>query len=677
MFCVTRKAAAIAALFLSSSLTALAETPAEAFYSALRSNDLNRIETMLRDGADVNMADDRGITSLMWAVAVGSPEAMQLLIDKGANVNAKNTFNSTALIWAAADPRKVRILIDHGADVNAASKLGHTPLEIAAMSDPSAETVRLLISKGANIKAVDNSRKTVLYAATSGDDLETIRLLVDAGLDVNAADNTGQTPLMNSASNQNLAAVKLLLSKGVSVNAVTRPPSARTVIGTPGLGKFTALNLSCAFAPTSAEVVKTLLNAGADVNAQDGRGMTPIMLATATDHQDPEVIRALIAKGADLKIKDVTGETAIDWAAKFGSTEAFHEIERTGGIAVATHAQTIPPAAPVEIKPAVQRGIVLMEKAANGFFAKAGCVSCHSTNITDFAAMAARPRGIQIDEKGAQDRIKEIRTYLGTSGPLMLERRDGPGAPDLPLYSMAALAQIGYPADRMTDSIAANIAIQQLTSGRWHKVQDGVARPPLEDGDIFRTTLSIRLLRVYGPPGRAAEFEERIQRAKAWLLSAEPLTTEDRNMQLLGLYWAGTDEKTLHKLAKAILATQRSDGGWVQRAEPEADAYATGQTLFALTQAGGVSAQDPAYVKGVKYLLSTQRADGSWYVRSRAPKFQPYFESGFPYGHDQWISSMATGWATTALALAIDEPGKAGAPAQPIASAKAPSTPAR
>jgi squalene cyclase len=58
-------------------------------------------------------------------------------------------------------------------------------------------------------------------------------------------------------------------------------------------------------------------------------------------------------------------------------------------------------------------------------------------------------------------------------------------------------------------------------------------------------------------------------------------------------------------------------------------------------------------MKGIDYLLSTQRADGSWYVRSRAPKFQPFFDGGFPYGHDQWISSMATGWATVALAMSL------------------------
>jgi hypothetical protein len=55
----------------------------------------------------------------------------------------------------------------------------------------------------------------------------------------------------------------------------------------------------------------------------------------------------------------------------------------------------------------------------------------------------------------------------------------------------------------------------------------------------------------------------------------------------------------------------------------------------------------------MNYLLERQEADGSWHVRSRSPKFQPYFESGFPYGPDQWFSQAATAWATMALAYAI------------------------
>ena len=96
---------------------------------------------------------------------------------------------------------------------------------------------------------------------------------------------------------------------------------------------------------------------------------------------------------------------------------------------------------------------------------------------------------------------------------------------------------------------------------------------------------------------------------------------------------------------------QREDGGWGQTPDLASDAYATGQALYTLHELG-VPASDPAYKRGVQYLLSTQQADGSWHVKSRAQKIQPYFESNFPYGADQWISQAATAWAATALSYA-------------------------
>jgi hypothetical protein len=80
----------------------------------------------------------------------------------------------------------------------------------------------------------------------------------------------------------------------------------------------------------------------------------------------------------------------------------------------------------------------------------------------------------------------------------------------------------------------------------------------------------------------------------------------------------------------------------------------TGIALRALRESGQWRNTDGAYRKGVDYLLRTQMEDGSWYVRSRAVKLQPYFQSGFPYGHDQWISYAATAYATAALAAAGD-----------------------
>ena len=102
------------------------------------------------------------------------------------------------------------------------------------------------------------------------------------------------------------------------------------------------------------------------------------------------------------------------------------------------------------------------------------------------------------------------------------------------------------------------------------------------------------------------------------------------------------------------MAEQHPDGGWSQNVHMASDAYATGQTLYALNQAAGVNASEKNYQRGLAYLIKTQQADGSWHIKSRAVKFQPYFQSGFPFDHDQWISSTATGWAVMALAPALE-----------------------
>jgi len=86
------------------------------------------------------------------------------------------------------------------------------------------------------------------------------------------------------------------------------------------------------------------------------------------------------------------------------------------------------------------------------------------------------------------------------------------------------------------------------------------------------------------------------------------------------------------------------------------DAYATGESLYALAAAGSIAPTHPAYRTGVKFLLNTQHPDGSWYVASRSPRIQAYFEGGFPYGHDQWISSWGTAWSAMALAQGLETP---------------------
>jgi hypothetical protein len=224
--------------------------------------------------------------------------------------------------------------------------------------------------------------------------------------------------------------------------------------------------------------------------------------------------------------------------------------------------------------------------------------------------------------------------------------------PEVFASTLVALAAESVPPNPVTDMIAANIAAAQALDGSWH-LQNGIGdRPPTSQGGITRAALCIRSLKVYGPPARATELNARIAKARQWLLAEKPVTAEDRNMQLLGLLWAGADAASLKTLGAAILAQQQPDGAWAQHSGVAADAYATGQSLYVLARAG-VAPTDAAYQRGVSYLLATQNANGSWRVTSRAPKFQAFFNSGFPYGGDQWISAWATGWATMALAQAV------------------------
>ena len=95
----------------------------------------------------------------------------------------------------------------------------------------------------------------------------------------------------------------------------------------------------------------------------------------------------------------------------------------------------------------------------------------------------------------------------------------------------------------------------------------------------------------------------------------------------------------------------------------DSDVYATAQALVALRE-GGVGDIDPGWRRGVEYLLKAQAADGSWRLKSRlnppAPLSPPYFDAGYPEGHDQFISMTAAGWAVMALAVraAADAAGR-------------------
>lgn len=620
--------------------------PMDKQVQAIYDNNLPRLTAYLQAGGDANARNGRDNTLLMYASAFGTLDAMRLLLNHGADPNRKNAFDATALMWGVYDLDRVKLLLDKGAEVNSKAKSGTTALLLAALSPSGGSVVELLAARAADLTAQDGFGVDLLQAGTSSRNLAAVRLALAHHADPNTKLRNGITPLMNAAADGSVEITKLLLEAGADPNAVSLPPAIKVKHGTIALGSLTPLILAAPYSPPA--VIKLLLESGAKVNPEDGRGMTALHAALSSEVQNPETIRLLLAKGADPSFQNKEGVSAREWAGKFARPDILRTVSYTppGPKAVLPSDSATPVSADV----ALTRGISLMETSTAAFFQQSGCVSCHSQNVTGILAGVARSHGVSMNAEAAAQRLASTQSSWAPQTEGLLLRDDPPGGADMVTYALLGMAGEGHLPDLTTAAMARNLAAQQMPNGSWHR--GGVARVPVEDSDIALTALAIRSLQNFASAGTQTEYSTRVRRAQTWLASAKPVYAEEWNMQLLGLKWAGTLTSSLSRMASAIEAKQRPSGGWGQNDYLPEDAYATGQTLFALSEAGRHST-NAIILKGKSYLLRTQAADGSWHVVSRAVKFQPYFQGGFPYDHDQWISSMGSAWATIALAATV------------------------
>jgi hypothetical protein len=388
------------------------------------------------------------------------------------------------------------------------------------------------------------------------------------------------------------------------------------------------------------------------------RGMTPLMMAAASEFQNEEIVRMLIAAGSDVTAAAKDGQTVASWAQKWGLRGVFRLLDQPASVS-----NDLQPVklldAPHEpsVRRAAEKAIALLQSSSTEYFRKSGCNGCHHQMLTGMALGLARNRGLQFNDLLAKEQVKAQISVRMPEREVLLQAIPAGGAPMSVSLMLVSLAAEDYPADGFTAAVTHFLAGCQSEDGSW---RDKGIRQPLQYSAFSNTAYAIRALKAYGPAGRKPEYARRIERARTWLLSQRPVLNEERVKRLLGLMWAGAKPDTLRAAASQLVADQQSDGGWAQRPGFPSDAYATGQTLYALNQASGIRVTSPTYARGVSFLRRTQLEDGSWHVRSRSVKFQPYFESGFPHEHDQWISAAGSAWAAMALTLAVE--------ASPVAS---------
>ncbi len=312
---------------------------------------------------------------------------------------------------------------------------------------------------------------------------------------------------------------------------------------------------------------------------------------------------------------------------------------------------------PKDVRAAVEVALTPLKKGATGHADQKTCFACHNQALPMLAFNAANGRGFTFAPALFKGQADHISGFLETNRKRFRDGIGTGGAVDSAGYALFTLELAGHKPDENTAAVVEFLLKTQPDRDHWRTSGN---RPPSEASDFSATYLAIRALNFWGPPANAdkAKIAKRVETARTWLLKTPAKDTEDRVFRLLALKESGAETKEVAAAAWELQQKQRSDGGWSQLDGGRSDAYATGAALVALHLGGGLQTNSPAYRAGLSHLLKTQRADGTWFVKSRSKPFQPYYESGFPHEKDQFIAIAASGWATAALAFAVEKQGK-------------------
>ena len=256
-------------------------------------------------------------------------EAVRLLVQRKANVNAPQVDGTTALHWAVRqdDAEMADVLIRAGANVKAANRQGVTPLQLAALNG-SALMLDRLLKAGADPNApVTPFKDTALMLAARTGKTDALNVLVESGARVNEVETWGGTSaLMWAVSERHPAAVRLLVDHGADVNARSyfvgpangRGFEGRTPVSAQGdqrVQEFASgwmTPLMFAAREGDLESASVLLDAGADVNALAGDGKNALSLAIFNGNYD--LASHLIDRKADVNNTDTQRFTPLFWA---------------------------------------------------------------------------------------------------------------------------------------------------------------------------------------------------------------------------------------------------------------------------------------------------------------------------------------------------------------------------
>ena len=311
-----------------------------------RGNDAEKaVELVLNDGLDINTPALSNRTPLLWASLSSSGEFIETLIDLGANVNAQRTDDKEAPLTLSSGWNKfmaVYLLLDRGADANIASADGNSPLH-TAVSKGFFDITKRLVEKGSNVNLQNKEGRTPLFLGVKNKHEQLIKLLIENEADVTIGykeKSTGRLYLVRGKDKGRAAWHYVLVKKHLLAIFLKRTNGGRLdvadfgdVLGSgwgknPPKGTRDKILKECDFKfkeipgvtvlhiaskeNNEPEIIDLLVKSGANVNAQDAEGFTPLHMAAI--HGNLKIVKKLVDLEADVNIVTTDGKNAAELA---------------------------------------------------------------------------------------------------------------------------------------------------------------------------------------------------------------------------------------------------------------------------------------------------------------------------------------------------------------------------
>ena len=458
--------------------------PEPSLVRAVRVRAAAEWQQLLQKKADVKARDAASNTALHHAALNHDQPAVEALLAAGAEPDAKNAAEATPLLYGAGHAEIVRALLARGANPNAESKYKSTPLIAAVSHADSFEAARLLLEAGADVHAVKKPGEEIMLSrAVEAGDRRTVDLLIARGAAKNS--QAASVALQSAAWLGDSALVRLLADRGADLNHSDG---------------FTGHALNLAFYGGHLDVARLLVELGADLNLRSprGHGMPPMVWSAYNDTGDPTVARLLIAKGVDVNTANDAGATALSFAGFAGpDTPLVHYLREAGAKApeparvrqMPDRAVPPTPAARAALaRERLQSTLDLLARSSgafldNAFVQRARCTSCHQQDLPAVAFELARSRGLRVDD-AAEGRQHQVLTDRWNARAESARQMTQP-VPDPMVsigYGFFGLKAAHYAPDEMSDALIRYLLRVQKPDGSWAGFD---RRPPMEDGPVI------------------------------------------------------------------------------------------------------------------------------------------------------------------------------------------------